>query len=218
MKSVVKKLKFPNFFRSADTSQVVLRQKTEQRNRHDQIMSDEEDRKTRRISYLRATANDIDSDVDSSPVSQAPDTPDDESNINSQQLKRWVSCRKINLKIFIFLFDYNWKKPFWQSAYKPWRRPRLTSDIQPLRRLFEETPPSVNLPPIIETISRELNNDTTADVASPLSSSSNKSLVYTTQARLILKNKIKRKSFFLFLMFFELFECYCFQLIYFYYL
>lgn len=88
MKSVVKKLKFPNFFRSADTSQVVLRQKTEQRNRHDQIMSDEEDRKTRRISYLRATANDIDSDVDSSPVSQAPDTPDDESNINSQQLKR----------------------------------------------------------------------------------------------------------------------------------
>lgn len=218
MKSVVKKLKFPNFFRSADTSQVVLRQKTEQRNRHDQIMSDEEDRKTRRISYLRATANDIDSDVDSSPVSQAPDTPDDESNINSQQLKRWVSCRKINLKIFIFLFDYNWKKPFWQSAYKPWRRPRLTSDIQPLRRLFEETPPSVNLPPIIETISRELNNDTTADVASPLSSSSNKSLVYTTQARLILKNKIKRKSLFLFLMFFELFECYCFQLIYFYYL
>lgn len=36
------------------------------------------------------------------------------------------------------------------SAYRPWRRPRLTTDILPLRRLFDESAPVVNLPPILE--------------------------------------------------------------------
>lgn len=32
------------------------------------------------------------------------------------------------------------------SAYRPWRRPKITSDIQPLRKIFEETPKDINLP------------------------------------------------------------------------
>lgn len=43
------------------------------------------------------------------------------------------------------------------SAYRPWRRPRLTSDIQPLRRLFDESPPVVNLPPILEQQQQQQN-------------------------------------------------------------
>lgn len=37
------------------------------------------------------------------------------------------------------------------SAYRPWRRPKLTADIQPLRKIFEESPPEISVPsPILE--------------------------------------------------------------------
>lgn len=37
------------------------------------------------------------------------------------------------------------------SAYRPWRRPKLTADIQPLRKIFEENPPDISVPsPISE--------------------------------------------------------------------
>lgn len=32
------------------------------------------------------------------------------------------------------------------SAYRPWRRPKLTADIQPLRKIFEENPPDISMP------------------------------------------------------------------------
>lgn len=34
-----------------------------------------------------------------------------------------------------------------KSAYRPWRRPRITADIQPLRKIFEENPPDILVPP-----------------------------------------------------------------------
>ncbi|XP_037026187.1 rho GTPase-activating protein 21 isoform X7 [Bradysia coprophila] len=87
-----------------------------------QQIGEDEDRPVRRVSYLRATANEnaltIDSDVDNSPMSAPPGTPDD---LQITQILR--------------------------SAYRPWRRPKLTSDIQPLRKIFEETPKDINLPP-----------------------------------------------------------------------
>lgn len=32
------------------------------------------------------------------------------------------------------------------SVYRPWRRPRFTTDIEPLRKIFEQQPPPVSLP------------------------------------------------------------------------
>lgn len=34
-----------------------------------------------------------------------------------------------------------------KSAYRPWRRPKLTADIQPLRKIFEENPKDLIVPP-----------------------------------------------------------------------
>ncbi|KAL1403071.1 hypothetical protein pipiens_001804 [Culex pipiens pipiens] len=72
---------------STDSNQVVLRQKQQ----HQQPLTIEEDeRKTRRISYLRATAHDnllhmmessAEPSVDSSPMSLPPDTPDTEPEV-----------------------------------------------------------------------------------------------------------------------------------------
>ncbi|EDS34977.1 conserved hypothetical protein [Culex quinquefasciatus] len=71
----------------SDSNQVVLRQKQQ----HQQPLTIEEDeRKTRRISYLRATAHDnllhmmessAEPSVDSSPMSLPPDTPDTEPEV-----------------------------------------------------------------------------------------------------------------------------------------
>lgn len=61
-----------NFNRFADQN-VIMR-------RHKSVVEDE-DRPVRRVSYLRATANEnvltIDSDLDNSPMSAPPGTPDD---------------------------------------------------------------------------------------------------------------------------------------------
>lgn len=72
------------------------RELREQQHQQHQTMSEDDERKMRRISYLKATANDmafqIDSDLDNSPVSQAPETPDEpdeDPNANSQS-KRLV--------------------------------------------------------------------------------------------------------------------------------
>lgn len=64
-----------------DSNNVVLRKK------HNNHTMEEDERPMRRVSYLRATANDcafnIDSDLDSSPLSQPPDTPDTEDTNQS---------------------------------------------------------------------------------------------------------------------------------------
>lgn len=55
------------------------------------------------------------------------------------------------------------------SAYRPWRRPRFNTDIQPLRRLFDESAPGGggqgNLPPILE--SQQQQSSTTANNSEP---------------------------------------------------
>lgn len=37
------------------------------------------------------------------------------------------------------------------SAHRRWTRPRFTTDIQPLRKIFEESPPRVCIPPTTTT-------------------------------------------------------------------
>lgn len=71
-------------------------------------MSEDDERKMRRISYLKATANDmafqIDSDLDNSPVSQAPETPDEQDPNANSQSKRFVAFTLLNLyKKYIFM-------------------------------------------------------------------------------------------------------------------
>ncbi|XP_039451855.1 uncharacterized protein LOC120430783 isoform X5 [Culex pipiens pallens] len=151
---------------TADSNQVVLRQKQQ----HQQPLTIEEDeRKTRRISYLRATAHDnllhmmessAEPSVDSSPMSLPPDTPDTEPEVacgsggaggdqlsltNQQQQQQVVPQIQLQQQVSQQL----------KSAYRPWRRPRFNTDIQPLRRLFDESAPGGggqgNLPPILES-------------------------------------------------------------------
>ncbi|XP_039451862.1 uncharacterized protein LOC120430783 isoform X6 [Culex pipiens pallens] len=151
---------------STDSNQVVLRQKQQ----HQQPLTIEEDeRKTRRISYLRATAHDnllhmmessAEPSVDSSPMSLPPDTPDTEPEVacgsggaggdqlsltNQQQQQQVVPQIQLQQQVSQQL----------KSAYRPWRRPRFNTDIQPLRRLFDESAPGGggqgNLPPILES-------------------------------------------------------------------
>ena len=95
----------------ADTSSVILRPKLqreqhqrelrEQQHQQHQTMSEDDERKMRRISYLKATANDmafqIDSDLDNSPVSQAPETPDEQDPNANSQPKRFVKFTLLNL-------------------------------------------------------------------------------------------------------------------------
>lgn len=75
-----------------DTSQVIRRQRT--------LTEEEEDeRPMRRVSYLRATANETalqnENDMDQSPMGMPPGTPDTDENA-SQSLRRYVY-----LQIFI---------------------------------------------------------------------------------------------------------------------
>lgn len=99
------------FLLPADTSSVILRPKMqreqhqremrEQQHQQHQTMSEDDERKMRRISYLKATANDmtfqIDSDLDNSPVSQAPETPDEQDPNAICQSKRFVQFLILNL-------------------------------------------------------------------------------------------------------------------------
>lgn len=66
-----------------DANQVVRRQKP---------VIEDDDRPMRRVSYLRATANEsalqIENDMDQSPMSIAPDTPDTDEPQSAQSLKR----------------------------------------------------------------------------------------------------------------------------------
>ncbi|XP_021694998.1 uncharacterized protein LOC5573415 isoform X4 [Aedes aegypti] len=149
---------------STDSSQVVLRQK----HHHHQLPSsssalaiEEDERKTRRISYLRATAHEnlfqmmeSSDPSDSSPMSLPPDTPDTEPEANvgdipsqqAQQLQQQQQQQQSQQALSLVASQPQQLK----SAYRPWRRPRLTTDILPLRRLFDESAPVVNLPPILE--------------------------------------------------------------------
>lgn len=85
-------------FVQADSSQVVLRQKQQQPNASS-LTIEEDERKTRRISYLRATAHDnlfqmmeSSDPSDSSPMSLPPDTPDTEPEaIGDQQQSQQAS-------------------------------------------------------------------------------------------------------------------------------
>ncbi|XP_058826525.1 uncharacterized protein LOC131686301 isoform X4 [Topomyia yanbarensis] len=152
---------------STDSSQVVLRQKQQkqqQQQKNATLTIEEDERKTRRISYLRATAHDnmfqMESDPsDSSPMSLPADTPDTEPEaICDQQPQHQQQQQQLQQSQSIAGGDpppvgqlHHQQVPQQlKSAYRPWRRPRLTGDIQPLRRLFDESPPIINLPPILE--------------------------------------------------------------------
>ncbi|XP_037026181.1 uncharacterized protein LOC119067372 isoform X2 [Bradysia coprophila] len=121
MKTVDSKQQHQRFSMAVRPTTLIIPDQNVIMRRHKSVAEDE-DRPVRRVSYLRATANEnaltIDSDVDNSPMSAPPGTPDD---LQITQILR--------------------------SAYRPWRRPKLTSDIQPLRKIFEETPKDINLPP-----------------------------------------------------------------------
>nr|XP_019559777.2 uncharacterized protein LOC109428467 isoform X4 [Aedes albopictus] len=158
---------------STDSSQVVLRQKHHNHHHQQQPLNssaltiEEDERKTRRISYLRATAHenlfqmmmDGSDPSDSSPMSLPPDTPDTEPEANvgdvgglqAQQQQQHQQLQLSNLQTQQPALSSVASQPQQlKSAYRPWRRPRLTTDIQPLRRLFDESAPVVNLPPILE--------------------------------------------------------------------
>uniref|UniRef100_A0A182PNS0 PDZ domain-containing protein n=1 Tax=Anopheles epiroticus TaxID=199890 RepID=A0A182PNS0_9DIPT len=131
---------------------VVMRQKQP----HHPLLLEDDERKMRRISYLRATAHEnlfqmLESDPDSSPMSLPPaDTPDTDPateppTIESPSLPTAAEDTAPSGKM---------QPQQLKSAYRPWRRPRLTTDIQPLRRLFDpesadSSAPS-QLPPILE--------------------------------------------------------------------
>lgn len=57
------------------------------------------------------------------------------------------------MKILIISYFLQQKilKKIYKRNYRPWRRPRFPTDIQPIRKLFEDSPPNVVLPPIVET-------------------------------------------------------------------
>uniref|UniRef100_A0A182W4J1 PDZ domain-containing protein n=1 Tax=Anopheles minimus TaxID=112268 RepID=A0A182W4J1_9DIPT len=134
---------------------VVMRQKVPL---HPLLLEDDE-RKMRRISYLRATAHDnlfqmLESDADSSPMSLPPtDTPDTDATeppaIESPSLPKTAVTEDSAAS------SGKMQPQQLKSAYRPWRRPRLTNDIRPLRRLFDpvssDSTTSSPLPPILET-------------------------------------------------------------------
>uniref|UniRef100_A0A182QGE1 PDZ domain-containing protein n=1 Tax=Anopheles farauti TaxID=69004 RepID=A0A182QGE1_9DIPT len=144
---------------------VVMRQKQPHPHPHPGLLLDEEERKMRRISYLRATAHEnlfqmLESDADSSPMSLPPaDTPEadpEEPGVASslpvgtqqhvphqQQQQTGDDAAPSSLSLGKPMQPQQLK-----SAYRPWRRPRLTTDIQPLLRLFD--PEGGHLPPILE--------------------------------------------------------------------
>ncbi|XP_055589672.1 uncharacterized protein LOC129741867 isoform X3 [Uranotaenia lowii] len=167
---------------STDANQVVMRQK--QKHFHpgsgtttNPLTIEEDERKTRRISYLRATAHDnlfqmMESDPSEggSPMSLPPDTPDTEPETgaaagNTSTTTTAASGATVTTTIdeeslvpgsVTGIIDHQLQSKDQQSqqlksAHRPWRRPRFTTDIQPLRRLFEDSPPPVSLPPIPET-------------------------------------------------------------------
>lgn len=74
--------------------------------RQKQMTSDDEDRPMRRVSYLRATANENslqlqhDSDMDNSPMSAPADTPDNDIPL-TQLLKRFVQYQSIPFFIYM---------------------------------------------------------------------------------------------------------------------
>ncbi|XP_053667758.1 uncharacterized protein LOC128718106 [Anopheles marshallii] len=137
---------------------VVMRQKQP----HHPLLLEDDERKMRRISYLRATAHDnlfqmLESDADSSPMSLPPaDTPDTDATeppaIESPSLPSAVSHGGTEGSA---LSAGKMQPQQLKSAYRPWRRPRLTTNIQPLRRLFDpvssDSTASSPLPPILET-------------------------------------------------------------------
>ncbi|XP_049276677.1 uncharacterized protein LOC125760522 isoform X1 [Anopheles funestus] len=137
---------------------VVMRQKQP----HHPLLLEDDERKMRRISYLRATAHDnlfhmLESDADSSPMSlPSADTPDTDATeppvIESPGLPTTVSHGASEDSATA---SGKMQPQQLKSAYRPWRRPRLTTDIQPLRRLFDpvssDSTTSSPLPPIPET-------------------------------------------------------------------
>uniref|UniRef100_A0A182SQD6 PDZ domain-containing protein n=1 Tax=Anopheles maculatus TaxID=74869 RepID=A0A182SQD6_9DIPT len=134
---------------------VIMRQKQP----HHPLLLEDDERKMRRISYLRATAHDnlfqmLESDADSSPMSLPPaDTPDTDAAeppaIESPGLPTTVTHGPAEDSTGP---SGKMQPQQLKSAYRPWRRPRLTTDIQPLRRLFDPEPSdSTALSPILET-------------------------------------------------------------------
>lgn len=76
--------------------------------RQKQMTTDDEDRPMRRVSYLRATANENslqlqhDSDMDNSPMSAPADTPDIDIPL-TQLLKRFVQIDRFNFSSSVFV-------------------------------------------------------------------------------------------------------------------
>ena len=118
---------------SPDAAPVVLRQKANQTNQR--IPSEEDNRKTRRTSYLKATAHDefpviISSDTEQ--LSGVATTLDEE---DSQQTKRYVDDLNGD--------EFDRKQSFApqntiNSSYSRWTAPKFSVDIQFLRRIFED--------------------------------------------------------------------------------
>lgn len=112
------KLKFKNNyhfnFTNSTTNKILLTESAVVMRRQKQMTSDDEDRPMRRVSYLRATANENslqlqgDSDMDNSPMSAPADTPDIDIPL-TQLLKRLVHRDQFHF-IYIFvkshLFQY----------------------------------------------------------------------------------------------------------------
>ncbi|XP_063706527.1 rho GTPase-activating protein 21 isoform X3 [Culicoides brevitarsis] len=96
--------------------------------------NDSEDNKTmRRISYLRATQG----------------TSNDGNNFNIMDNE----FASVNLSP---ADGYEVETPndivnVHKTIHRSWRRPRFPTDIQPIRKLFEDSPPNILLPPVIET-------------------------------------------------------------------
>lgn len=79
--------------------------------RQKQMTTDDEDRPMRRVSYLRATANENslqlqhDSDMDNSPMSAPADTPDIDIPL-TQLLKRFVQIDRYHFSSSFFLSNH----------------------------------------------------------------------------------------------------------------
>lgn len=112
--------------RSSPDAPVVLRPKSQT---HHRMPSEEDNRKTRRTSYLKATANEefpplVVSDTDAISTTTAQDDDD------PQQLKGLVSYQLVDVEADISKHT--------NSSYSRWTAPKFTVDIQFLRRIFEE--------------------------------------------------------------------------------
>ncbi|XP_058063511.1 uncharacterized protein LOC131213485 [Anopheles bellator] len=144
-------------------SPVVLRQK-QHHHGHQQLHEDDE-RKMRRISYLRATASDnLFQLMDAEGVAEAVDTPPvvEVLPVESSVMEVTGPGSAVQRHDSVFRGDHDehpilpppvkmqtlpatalsfaGSQPPTQlksSAFRPWRRPHFTNDIQPLRRLFD---------------------------------------------------------------------------------